>query len=67
METYKVSVERSFYQTSYINVTAKDPDTAIEKIQTQINKGELEDSDVDWMGAEKIYEPGSFMTTGDVD
>jgi hypothetical protein len=67
MKTYKVSVERYFYQTSSVQIAAESPDAAIEKAQSSIDNGELTDHNIDWRDAEKIYEPGSFMTTGDVE
>jgi hypothetical protein len=65
MPKYQVSVEKRLYCTGSIEVSAKNPDEAIKKVRTQINKGTLQSTQIEWSDPE--YEDSSFDATGDVD
>jgi len=64
-EKFKVSVVKRLYCTGAVEVEASDEDTAIDLVQSQIERAELQTTDVDW--GDPVYEDFSFEATGDVD
>ena len=62
---FKVTVEKRQYCIGAVTIEASDEDTAIDIVQKQIKRGELQTTDVDW--GDPVYEDCSFETTGDVD
>jgi len=64
MPKYQVSVEKRLYCTGTVEVTAKDPDAAIKKVRTRINKGTLQTTQVEWSTPE--YEDDSLKCYGEV-
>ena len=62
---FKVSVEKRLYCTGAVTIEASDEDTAIDIVQQQIERGELQTTAVNW--GDPVYEDCSFETTGDVD
>lgn len=65
LTTFEVSVEKRMYATGIVTVKAKTADQAVQMVQDQIVKGELQTTAVDWGDPE--YEDDSFMVTWDVD
>ena len=74
MPKYQVSVEKRLYCTGTVEVSAKDPEAAIKKVRTMIDKGTLQTTQVEWSdpeydatGERVRREDSSFDVTGDVD
>lgn len=65
MKNYRVSVEKRMYCTGVVIAKGNNPDQAIQKVKSQIAKGTLQTTDVDW--DDLVYEDCSFETTGDID
>ena len=62
---FKVTVEKRQYCIGAIEAEASTEDQAIAVVKEQIERGELQTTDVDW--GDPVYEDCSFETTGDVD
>ena len=62
---FKVSVEKRLYATGAVEVDCDNHEQAVEMIQSQIDKDELQTSSILW--DEANYEDCSFTTTGDVE
>ena len=62
---YSVSVEKRMYVTGTVKIEHGSEQEAVELVQSQIDKGTLQTTDVEW--DEPQYEDFSFFTTGDVD
>lgn len=65
MVKYDVRVEKRMYATGIVTIDADDSRDAIDVVQTQIDRGELQTTAVDW--GDVRYEDLSFETTGDAE
>ena len=69
MPTFKVSVNKTYYQTGTISVEADDEDQAIQKVHKMMVDPKMPlqtfDPRINWGGL--VYEDDSFTTTGDID
>lgn len=66
MTEYKVTVEKTQYQSGIVKVHALTPDDAQAKVDELIEAGKLDEKDIEWNDGASDDESG-IRTTGDID
>lgn len=62
---FTVSVEKKMVFTGVVKIKAHDPEEAIRRVQSKIDDGKIQTTDIEW--GEPEFEDFSFGPTGDVD
>lgn len=62
---FDVSVEKRMYSSGKVTVDCESPEEAIQTVQGQIDRGELQTTDIEW--GDETYEDCSFVVTDDAD